>query len=73
VHYRNEFLRFMRRATGFELFPQKIYSFSELPALLDPKDIAVICGSALMICILAGLIPAWNAARLHPVEALRHE
>ena len=73
VHYRNEFLRFMRQATNLELFPQNIYSFTELPALLDPKDIAIICGSAFVVCLLAGLIPAWNAARLNPVEALRHE
>jgi lipoprotein-releasing system permease protein len=73
LHYRNEFLRFMNRMTGFELFPASIYSFSELPALIMPADIALICGSALVICVLAGLVPAWNAGRLNPVEALRHE
>jgi len=73
VHYRNDFLFFMRRATGFELFPAQIYSFSELPALIVPGDIAIICGGSLLICLLAGLIPAWSASRLRPVEALRHE
>lgn len=71
--YRNEFLHFMRRATGFELFPAAIYNFTELPAVIVPGDIAVICGGSLIICILAGVIPALNAARLQPVEALRHE
>jgi len=32
VVYRNDFLFLMRRVTGFELFPAKIYYFSELPA-----------------------------------------
>jgi lipoprotein-releasing system permease protein len=73
VVYRNEFLRFMRGATGFELFPASVYGFSELPALIVPGDIAIICGGSLIICIFAGLIPAWNAGRLDPVEALRHE
>jgi lipoprotein-releasing system permease protein len=73
LHYRNEFLRFMNRLTGFELFPAKIYYFSELPAIIVPRDIILICGSALIICVLAGLVPAWTAARLEPVEALRHE
>ena len=38
--YRNEFLHFMNRLTGFELFPASIYGFSELPAVIDPHDIA---------------------------------
>ncbi len=73
LEYRNEFLRFMNRWTGVELFPASIYSFSDLPAIIVPGDIALICGSALVICVLAGLIPAWSAGRLQPVEALRHE
>ncbi len=73
VQYRNEFLVFMRLATGFELFPAKIYNFDLLPALVNAGDIAIICGGSLLICVLAGLLPAWNASRLRPVEALRHE
>ena len=73
ISYRNEFLHFMNRLTGFELFPASIYVFSELPALIVPLDIAIICGGSLIICVLAGLLPAWNAGRLQPVEALRHE
>lgn len=71
--YRNEFLHLLRRWTGIEIFPAAIYGFSELPALIDPKDIALICGAALASCVLAGVIPALQAARLQPVEALRHE
>ncbi|HYV25948.1 MAG TPA: ABC transporter permease, partial [Candidatus Eisenbacteria bacterium] len=73
LSYRNEFLHTMNRLTGIELFPASIYNFTELPALIDPRDIGLICGSALVICILAGVFPAWNASRLKPVEALRHE
>jgi lipoprotein-releasing system permease protein len=71
--YRNEFLHFMNRLTGFELFPAKIYGFTELPAEIVARDILLICGSAWIICILGGLIPAWRAGRLKPVEALRYE
>lgn len=73
VAYRNEFLHFMNRMTGFELFPAAIYQFNELPAQIVPRDIIVICSSALVICLLGGVIPAWRAGRLKPVEALRYE
>lgn len=74
VAYRNDFLFLLRRVTGFELFPAQIYNFSELPALIDFGDIALICGGSLITCVLVGgLFPAWNASRLKPVEALRHE
>jgi len=73
VTYRNQFLFLMRRWTGFELFPADIYHFYELPALIIPSDILVIAGVSLGMCLLGGLIPAWHAGRLKPVEALRHE
>lgn len=71
--YRNEFLHFLNRMTGFELFPSSIYGFTDLPALIVPGDILIICGSAWLICTLGGVIPAWRAGRLKPVEALRYE
>lgn len=73
ITYRNEFLFFMRRVTGLELFPASIYGFTELPALIIPRDVLLICGSAFVICILGGVLPAWRAWRLKPVEALRYE
>jgi lipoprotein-releasing system permease protein len=73
VTYRNEFLHFMRRATGWELFPASMYGFGELPAVITPSDIAVICGCSFVICILGGVLPAIRAGKLKPVEALRYE
>jgi lipoprotein-releasing system permease protein len=71
--YRNEFLHFMNRATGFELFPASVYGFGELPAVIAPRDVAIICISSFIICILGGVLPAIRAGRLKPVEALRYE
>jgi lipoprotein-releasing system permease protein len=73
VAYRNEFLEFMRRATGWQLFPESIYQFSKLPAIIDAHDVAVICGCSFVICILGGVLPAIRAGKLKPVEALRYE
>ncbi len=71
LHYRNPFLEFLRRVTGFELFPREIYNFDQLPAQINPQDILLICVSAFLICTLAGLFPAWRAAKLEPARALR--
>lgn len=71
--YRNAFLHLMDRLFGFSLFPPSIYGFTELPAILVWQDITLICGSAWIICMLGGVIPAWRAGRLKPVEALRYE
>jgi lipoprotein-releasing system permease protein len=73
VHYRNEFLQFMRHVTNMPLLPASIYQVYELPASVEPFDVLVICGTAFLACILAGLFPAWKASRLQPVEALRYE
>jgi lipoprotein-releasing system permease protein len=73
VAYRNEFLHFMRHTTGWELFPKSVYGFGELPAIVMPNDIIIICVSSFVICVLGGLLPALRAGGLKPVEALRYE
>jgi lipoprotein-releasing system permease protein len=71
--YRNQFLHFMNHLTGFELFPASVYGFGELPAVIAPRDVAIICVSSFVICVLGGVLPAVRAGRLKPVEALRYE
>ncbi len=73
VHYRNGFLHFLRQTTGLEIFPASVYGFPDLPALIMPHDVAIICISSFVICLLGGLLPAWRAGKLKPVEALRYE
>jgi len=73
IEYRNEFLIFMNQTMEFSLFPASIYGFEELPAIVDSKDLWIICGGSLIFCVLAGVFPAFNAGRLQPVEALRHD
>jgi len=70
---RNPFLHLMNRWTGFDLFPASVYGFGELPAIILPRDVAIICVSSFIICILGGVLPAIRAGRLKPVEALRYE
>lgn len=73
LHYRNPFLALMRQVTHTNLLPPTIYHTYELPASTQAPDVILICGTAFVACVLAGLFPAWKASRLQPVEALRHE
>jgi len=73
IRYRNEFSRWLASTLHIEIFPRQVYQFSEIPAQVVPQDVWVICISAFLICSLAALIPAYFAARLDPVKALRYE
>ena len=59
--------------TGKEVFDPTIYYFQEIPTIISPVSIAWIVAGAMLIAVLASVLPALRAARLHPVEALRYE
>jgi lipoprotein-releasing system permease protein len=73
IRYRNEFSHWLASTLHIEIFPREVYQFSSIPAEVIPHDVAIICISAFLICSFAALIPAYFAARLDPVEALRYE
>ena len=73
VQYRNQVSEWLATSLGVEVFPRSVYQFSEIPAEVVPNDVMIICVSAFVICSFAALIPAWFAARLDPVKALRYE
>ena len=59
--------------TGTELFAAEIYFLSKLPAEVDTGEVLAVVAMALGLSFLATIYPAWRAARLDPVEALRNE
>ena len=73
IRFRNEFSQWLTSTFGIEVFPRQVYQFSQIPAEVIPKDVAIICIAAFFICSVAALIPAYFAARLDPVKALRFE
>ncbi len=52
---------------------QDVYYISRLPVNIRFFDILAVCLASLGISFVATVYPAWQAARLHPVEALRDE
>jgi lipoprotein-releasing system permease protein len=65
--------RFLSWLTNTDLFSPELYFLSRLPAELDWKETSAVVVMALALSFLATLYPAWRAARLDPVEALRYE
>ncbi|HIP78184.1 MAG TPA: lipoprotein-releasing ABC transporter permease subunit [Kiloniellaceae bacterium] len=63
----------LQNLTGRTIFDPEIYFLSRLPAVVDPAEVVVVVIFALALSFLAPLYPAWRAARLDPVEALRYE
>jgi lipoprotein-releasing system permease protein len=70
---RNDVIQWFMRVTQREGVMARYYQFSELPSHTSPATVALIAVLTIVISTLAGLLPAWRAARLKPVEALRSE
>jgi lipoprotein-releasing system permease protein len=53
--------------------PADVYYLSHLPAKMKLSDFVAVSLSAVLISFAATVYPAWQAARLNPVEPLRYE
>lgn len=51
----------------------QVYFVSSIPFVTRPLDLALIATFTVSVSLLASLIPSARAARLSPIDALRHE
>jgi lipoprotein-releasing system permease protein len=51
--------------------PMDVYQIAYIPFVVETLDLAVVMGSAVVICFLATIYPSRQASKLDPAEALR--
>ena len=63
----------INRSFGLNVFDPNLYLLSRLPSVVVVSDVVTVVSLSLCLSLLATIYPAWRAAKLDPVEALRYE
>jgi len=66
-------LCYLLKTYEFVKLPRDIYYIDKLPVNLNLADAGTVIIAAIAISLISTLYPAWQAARMEPVEALRYE
>jgi lipoprotein-releasing system permease protein len=66
-------LIFVLKRYPFVRLPGEVYFIERLPVRPEAGDFAAVILAALLLCLAAALYPAWQAARLDPVDAIRRQ
>lgn len=65
--------RWLSSTLGVEIFDRSVYLFDHIPSEVEPMRVTLIVLGAFSCALLFAAIPAWKAARMDPLEALRNE
>jgi lipoprotein-releasing system permease protein len=73
LYFRQPVVNFVQIVTGQNLWDPSIRFLTELPAKVDPFEVAAVVIMAMAFSFLATLYPAFKAASTDPVQVLRYE
>jgi len=68
-----DFVQFVERLFQVQFLKSDVYPLTYLPSEIRLADLVRVGLTALSLCFVAALYPAWKASRVQPADALRYE